>query len=198
MCGITGVFAFNLVGKFNKIHITDATMSMERRGPDFQDIYIDEWIGLGHRRLSIIDLSPEAHQPMWDASGRYCIVFNGEIFNYQELRQELEKSGCTFRSQSDTEVLLQLFIRQGEKCLSRLNGFFAFCVYDRAEQSFFLARDRYGVKPLLYLFDEDKFVFASEMKTILRYGIDRTLDFASLVTYLQLSYIPGPASIFKS
>src|SRR5690606_20329593 len=113
-------------------------------------------------------------------------------------RQELEKSGCTFRSQSDTEVLLQLFIRQGEKCLSRLNGFFAFCVYDRAEQSFFLARDRYGVKPLLYLFDEDKFVFASEMKTILRYGIDRTLDFASLVTYLQLSYIPGPASIFKS
>lgn len=198
MCGITGVFAFNLVGKFNKIHITDATMSMERRGPDFQDIYIDEWIGLGHRRLCVIDPSPEAHQPMWDANGRYCIIFNGEIFNYRNLRNELEGKGCTFRSQSDTEVLLQLFIREGKECLSRLNGFFAFCIYDRAEQSLFLARDRYGVKPLLYLFDEDKFVFASEMKTLLRYGIDRTLDYTSLVTYLQLNYIPAPHSIFRN
>ena len=90
MCGITGIFAFNLVGKFNKIHITAATMSMEKRGPDFQDIYIDEWVGLGHRRLSIIDTSEKAHQPMWDDTGRYCIVFNGEIFNFQELKRNLE------------------------------------------------------------------------------------------------------------
>ena len=89
MCGITGIFAFNLVGKFNKIHITAATMSLEKRGPDFQDIYIDEWVGLGHRRLSVIDTSEKANQPMWDSSGRYCIVFNGEIFNYRELRKGL-------------------------------------------------------------------------------------------------------------
>src|SRR5690606_16908603 len=198
MCGITGIFAFNLVGKFNKIHVTAATMSMERRGPDFQDIYIDEWVGLGHRRLSVIDTSPNANQPMWDASGRYCIVLNGEIFNYRELRQELEQKGVQFRSQSDTEVLLQLYVHERADCLPRLNGFFVFCVYDRIEQSFFIARDRYGEKPLLYLFDEDKFIFASEMKTILQYGIDRTLDYTSLLTYLQLNYIPAPHSIFRS
>lgn len=197
MCGITGIFAFNLVGKFNKIHITAATMSMEKRGPDFQDIYIDEWIGLGHRRLSVIDTSEKANQPMWDSSGRYCIVFNGEIFNYQELRRALQAKGVTFRSESDTEVLLQLYILEPDKCLEKLNGFFAFCIYDKHDQSFFIARDRFGVKPLLYLFDEDKFIFASEMKTMLRYGIDKTLDYTSLVTYLQLNYIPAPDSIFS-
>ncbi|MDQ2657090.1 MAG: asparagine synthase (glutamine-hydrolyzing) [Bacteroidota bacterium] len=198
MCGITGIFAFNLVGKFNKIHITAATMSMEKRGPDFQDIYIDEWVGLGHRRLSIIDTSEKAHQPMWDSSGRYCIIYNGEIFNYRDLRKELADKGVTFLSDSDTEVLLHLFIREQEGCLSRLNGFFAFCIYDKEKQSFFIARDRYGVKPLLYLFDEDKFIFASEMKTLLQYGIDRAIDLTSLTTYLQLNYIPAPHSIFQS
>src|SRR6187455_2196234 len=112
MCGITGIFAFNLVGKFNKIHVTAATMSLQKRGPDFQDIYIDEWVGLGHRRLSIIDTSAIAHQPMWDESKRYCIIFNGEIFNYQALKNELVASGVSFFSHSDTEVLLKLFMRE--------------------------------------------------------------------------------------
>jgi asparagine synthase (glutamine-hydrolysing) len=197
MCGITGVFAFNLVGKFNKIHITSATMSMEKRGPDFQDIYIDDWVGLGHRRLSIIDTSEKANQPMWDPTGRYSIIFNGEIFNYRELRKELVDRGITFKSESDTEVLLQLFIRHKEQCLNLLNGFFAFCVYDKAEQTFFIARDRYGVKPLLYLCDEDKFIFASEMKTMVQYGIDKTIDYTSLITYLHLNYIPAPDTIFR-
>ncbi|MBL7858653.1 MAG: asparagine synthase (glutamine-hydrolyzing) [Cyclobacteriaceae bacterium] len=196
MCGITGIFAFNLVGKFNKIHVTNATMALAKRGPDFQDIYIDEWVGLGHRRLSIIDTSATAHQPMWDESKRYCIIFNGEIFNYAELRQEMAARGKTFFSASDTEVLLKLYIEEKENCLNKLNGFFAFCVYDKQEQTFFLARDRYGIKPLLYLFDEDKFIFASEMKSILQYGIDKTLDYSSLYTYLQLNYIPAPATIF--
>ena len=198
MCGITGIFSFNLVGKFNKIHVTRATMSMEKRGPDFQDIYIDEWVGLGHRRLSVIDTSANANQPMWDESGRYCIVYNGEIFNFRELRKDLTDKGISFRSESDTEVLLNFYIRAKEQCLHQLNGFFAFCVYDKQEQSFFLARDRYGVKPLLYLFDEDKFIFASEMKTVLEYGIEKELDYASLITYLQLNYIPAPDTIFRT
>jgi asparagine synthase (glutamine-hydrolysing) len=198
MCGITGIIAFNLVGKFNKIHITAATMSLEKRGPDFQDIYIDEWVGMGHRRLSIIDTSAVAHQPMWDESKRYCIIFNGEIFNYRELRLELQTKGISFFSQSDTEVLLKLYIREKENCLSRLNGFFSFCIYDKQEQTFFLARDRYGIKPLLYLFDEDKFIFASEMKTMMQYGIEKPIDYPSLHTYLQLNYIPAPDTIFTN
>jgi asparagine synthase (glutamine-hydrolysing) len=198
MCGITGIMAFNLVGKFNKIHTTAATMCLSKRGPDHQDIYIDDRVGLGHRRLSIIDTSAIAHQPMWDESKRYCIVFNGEIFNFQELRNGLETKGINFNSHSDTEVLLKLYIHEGERCLEKLNGFFAFCIYDKGEQTFFLARDRYGVKPLLYLFDEDKFIFSSEMKSMLQYGIDKLLDYTSLYTYLQLNYIPAPETIFTN
>jgi asparagine synthase (glutamine-hydrolysing) len=199
MCGITGIFAFNLVGKFNLVNITAATQAISKRGPDNQEIYHDEFVGLGHLRLSIIDTSAVAHQPIWDETKRYCIIFNGEIFNFQELKKELQSKGVTsFFSHSDTEVLLKLFILEKEKCLNKLNGFFAFCVYDREEQSFFVARDRYGVKPLLYLFDEDKFLFASEMKSILAYGIDKELDYTSLHTYLQLNYIPAPRTIFKN
>lgn len=196
MCGITGIFAFNLVGKFNKIHVTAATATLQKRGPDFQDVYIDEWVGLGHRRLSIIDTSEGGNQPMWDKGHRYCIVFNGEIFNFMALKNELQGKGISFHSHSDTEVLLNLYILEKEKCLNKLNGFFSFCIYDKQEQSFFLARDRYGIKPLLYLFDEDKFVFGSEMKAILQYGIEKIIDYNSLYTYLQLNYIPAPATIF--
>jgi asparagine synthase (glutamine-hydrolysing) len=197
MCGITGIFAFNLVGKFNKIHTAAATQALSSRGPDFHNVYLDDWIGLGHRRLSIIDTSAIAHQPMWDETNRYSIVFNGEIFNYRELRQELESKGTAFFSQSDTEVLLKLYILEKEKCLNKLNGFFAFCIYDKQEQTFFIARDRYGIKPLLYLHDEHKFLFASEMKSIVHYGIEKDLDYSSLFTYLQLNYIPAPHTIFS-
>ncbi len=195
MCGITGIFAFNLVGKFNKINITSATSMLETRGPDFQDVYLEEWVALGHRRLCIIDTSPAAHQPMWDDSGRFAIVYNGEVFNFRELRNELESKGVSFKTHSDTEVLLKLYIREHENCLSRLNGFFAFCIYDKQDQTFFLARDRFGVKPLLYLFDEHKFIFASEMKSILRYGVEKDIDYSALRFYLHLNYIPGPHTI---
>jgi asparagine synthase (glutamine-hydrolysing) len=198
MCGITGIFAFNLVGKFNLINITAATTALSKRGPDHQGIYTDSFVGLGHRRLSIIDTSSAAHQPMWDEEKRYCIIFNGEIFNFLELKKELEAKGVSFSTHSDTEVLLKLFIHEKENCLNKLNGFFAFCIYDKQEQTFFLARDRYGIKPLLYLFDEDKFLFASEMKSILQYGIEKPLDYASLHTYLQLNYIPAPDTIFSN
>ncbi|MEQ8424141.1 MAG: asparagine synthase (glutamine-hydrolyzing), partial [Cyclobacteriaceae bacterium] len=198
MCGITGVFAFNLVGKFNMINVTNATMALQKRGPDFQDIYTDSWVGLGHRRLSIIDTSEAGNQPMWDEIKRFAIIFNGEIFNFKELRGDLQSKGISFRSESDTEVLLKLFILEREKCLTKLNGFFSFCIYDKEEQSMFLARDRYGIKPLLYLFDEDKFLFASEMKAMMCYGIEKTIDYASLFTYLQLNYSPAPHTIFSN
>jgi len=198
MCGITGIMAFNLVGKVNMIHLTRATMALKKRGPDFQDVYHDPNVGLGHRRLSVIDTSAIAHQPMWDEPKRYCIVFNGEIFNFPQLRESLRARGVSFFSGSDTEVLLKLYILEKENCLKKLNGFFSFCIYDKEEQSFFLARDRYGVKPLLYLHDEDKFLFASEMKSIQAYGIEKKLDWESLYTYLQLNYIPAPDTIFKS
>ena len=198
MCGITGVFAFNLVGKFSKINVSAATQALAQRGPDFQNIHADEWVCLGHRRLSIIDTREIAHQPMWDESKRYCIVYNGEIFNYCELRAELSQKGVSFLTESDTEVLLNLFILEKEMCLNRLNGFFSFCIYDREEQTLFLARDRFGIKPLLYLFDDDKFLFASEMKSILAYGIDKEIDFSSLLAYLQLNYTTAPNTIFTN
>jgi asparagine synthase (glutamine-hydrolysing) len=198
MCGITGIFAYNLVGKLHKVNVTAATMALEKRGPDFQDIHLEEWVALGHRRLSIIDTSAVANQPMWDDTKRFCIIFNGEIFNYRELRKSLEDKGVTFFSGSDSEVLLKLYILEKEKALSKLNGFFAFCIYDREEQKMFLARDRFGIKPLLYQADEDKFVFGSEMKSILAYGIEKTIDYSSLYLYLQLNYVPGSDSIFTA
>src|ERR1044071_8774752 len=110
MCGITGIYAFNLVGKLHKVNVTSATMCLSQRGPDFQDIYLEEWVALGHRRLSIIDTRDIANQPMWDETKRYCIIFNGEIFNFKELRTDLTRNGVVFQSNSDTEVLLKLYI----------------------------------------------------------------------------------------
>ncbi len=196
MCGITGIFAFNLVGRFNKINVTAATQALHQRGPDYQDIYLGDMVCLGHRRLSIIDTRDVSHQPMWDESKRYCIVFNGEIFNYRELKAELIAKGVSFFTESDTEVLLKLYIAEKENCLNKLNGFFSFCIYDKQEETLFIARDRYGIKPLLYVFDEDKFLFASEMKSIMKYGIEKEIDYTSLYTYLQLNYITAPATIF--
>lgn len=198
MCGITGVFAFNLVGKFSKINVAAATSSLAHRGPDAHNVYVDDWVCLGHRRLSIIDIRDIANQPLWDPSDRWAIVFNGEIFNFKELREGLRSRGVSFRTESDTEVLLQLYIHHGEACLNLLNGFFAFCVYDKQEQELFIARDRYGVKPLYYLHDEDKFLFGSELQSIVSYGINKDLDYDSLYAYLQLNYIPAPYTIFQN
>ncbi len=197
MCGITGIYAFNMIGRVGMIHLAKATEALNSRGPDFQNTFHDNSVGLGHRRLSILDPTPEGHQPMSDETGRYRIVFNGEIYNFRELRRELEMTGQTFHSNSDTEVLLQLLIREGKDCLSRLNGFFAFAFYDSQEGSLLLARDRMGIKPLYYLLDQDRLLFASEMKSLLHYGIGKDLDPTALLTYFQLNYIPAPLSIFQ-
>jgi asparagine synthase (glutamine-hydrolysing) len=198
MCGITGVYAFNEIGRIFSINLFRATEALAKRGPDASDTFLDHRVALGHCRLSIIDISAQSNQPLTDHTGRYKIVFNGEIFNYRELRKTLTQKGAQFRTDSDTEVLLELYKRDGERGLSQLNGFFAFAIYDTVEETFFLARDRMGIKPLLYLQDEDKLLFASEMKSLLAYGVPKELDYASLHQYLQLNYIPAPHTIFRN
>ncbi|MDW8297542.1 MAG: asparagine synthase (glutamine-hydrolyzing) [Raineya sp.] len=198
MCGITGLLAFNEVGRFSMINLQNATDVLSQRGPDWGDTYLAYWAGLGHRRLSIIDTSPSGNQPISDHTGRYTIVFNGEIYNYQSLRQQLAEKGILFRTQSDTEVLLYAYIVWGTYALELLHGFFAFAIYDKDENSLFLARDRYGVKPLLYYLDEDRFLFASEMKSLLQYGIEKKLNLVALRHYLHLNYIPAPHTIFEN
>ncbi len=197
MCGITGLYAFNELGKFHMIKLAAATEALESRGPDFGQHDLLDHVGLGHRRLSIIDTSREGSQPMKDASGRYTIVFNGEIYNYRELRQKLEGANINFVSQSDTEVLLYWLIHRGIDGLTEVNGFFAFAFFDAEANRIWLARDRFGIKPLLYYHDEDKFFFASEMKSLLTFGVEKQLDYSSLHHYLQLNYIPAPYTIFQ-
>ncbi len=179
------------------INVSKATAALERRGPDFQNIYHDQTVALGHRRLSVIDTSSDANQPMWDVSGRYCLIFNGEIYNYKELQSQLVAKGITFRSKSDTEVLLQLLIMHGLDALEKVHGFFALALYDRDEKNLLIARDRIGIKPLYYLHDGDRLLFGSEMKAIVEYGINKDIDYSALYTYLQLNYIPAPATIFN-
>lgn len=197
MCGITGIYAFNEIGRFHMIKLQAATDQLTRRGPDFGQSTTVHRVGLGHRRLSIIDTSADGNQPMQDSSGRFTIVFNGEIYNYRELRQGLEQKGVSFQSATDTEVLLQMYIHEGKDCLQKLNGFFAFAIYDEQADHLFIARDRMGIKPLLFASDEDKVVFASEMKSLLAYGIEKELDTNSIYQYFQFNYIPAPNTILK-
>jgi asparagine synthase (glutamine-hydrolysing) len=197
MCGITGIVSFTDQGRETINYLERATDAISKRGPDSKGYFRNEHVGLGHRRLSIIDTSDAGCQPMYDPTGRYVIVFNGEIFNFPELRMKLVSEGVIFRNHTDTEVILQLYIREGKNFLNKLNGFWAFAIYDKEEQSLFIARDRMGVKPLLFFRDDDRLIFASEMKALMSFGIPKRLDYTSLYQYLQLNYIPGPASIFK-
>ena len=198
MCGITGVFAENGNASIHKNNLNEAVFRLKKRGPDFQAVYADSHALLGHTRLSIIDTSTAANQPFEDLSKRYVIVFNGEIYNYREIKAELIQKGYNFKSQSDTEVLLYAYIEFGSSCLDLLNGFFAFAVYDNKEKSLFLARDRMGIKPLYYYYDNGLFIFGSELKSLMAFNIDRSINQESLYYYLQLNYIPEPYSILKT
>ena len=193
MCGIVGIISKNNE-ELNKI--VAATQTLSKRGPDNQNTQFFEHLAFGHARLSIIDTSLAANQPFTENSGRFTIIFNGEIFNFLELKADLIKQGITFNTNSDTEVLLNLFVLYGEKCLDKLNGFFAFAVFDKQNNSLFVARDRMGIKPLLYYFDGSTFIFASELKAILKFTVDKTIDQTSLFNYLQFNYIPTQDSIF--
>ena len=174
-----------------------ASVALQHRGPDADGRFIHKNVGLVHRRLSVIAPSANANQPFTDSQGRYTIVLNGEIFNYQKLRENLQAKGGLFTTASDTEVVLQLYIREGQDFLKKLRGFFALAIYDAREESLFIARDRYGEKPLLYYKDAEKFLFGSELSALLELGVPRELDYTSLYQYLQLTYVPAPASMLK-
>ncbi|MEJ2673189.1 MAG: asparagine synthase (glutamine-hydrolyzing) [Deltaproteobacteria bacterium] len=198
MCGIVGIASRFAISKPDLLKAMRDTMG--HRGPDDQGVWYtpDRRVGLAHRRLAIIDLSPAGHQPMLDASGRLCITFNGEIYNYQELRRELEGLGHRFRTASDTEVILEAYRAWGTDCLVHLNGMFAFGLYDSQEQRLFLARDRAGEKPLYYRLAEGTFTFASELKALMAdASFGRQLDLEALDYYLAFGYVPGEKCILK-
>jgi len=183
MCGIAGVF--NLNGEpVSPVILRKMTDSIAHRGPDGEGFYTDSFIGLGHRRLAIIDLSPAGHQPMLAENNQYAITYNGEVYNFQELRAELESLGYRFRSRTDTEVVLNAYAEWGNASVERFNGMFAFAIWDKSRQELFLARDRYGIKPLYYTFQGNTFLFASEQKAIIVHpNVEREIDLEALLEY---------------
>lgn len=183
MCGIAGVINRN-GAPVSSVILRRMTDAIAHRGPDGEGFYTDGAVGLGHRRLAIIDLSPAGHQPMLTPDGQYALSYNGEIYNFQELRLELEALGHQFRSRTDSEVLLHGYVEWGGQVLDRLNGMFAFAVWDRARQEMFLARDRYGIKPLYYAVRGTTLLFGSEIKALLAHPDCRTvLDTRALLEY---------------
>jgi len=194
MCGIVGIIHRHQSVEQNEIDLmTDAIKS---RGPDERGTWIDGNMALGHRRLSIIDLE-EGHQPMFSDGKEYGIVFNGEIYNYKELRKILEDKNHIFVTHSDTEVLLKAYMEWGELCLSKLRGMFAFAIIDYTKELFFLARDHMGIKPLVYYHTGDTFAFASEIRAFKEVNNTKfTLDLSAIDEYLWLRYIPAPKTAF--
>jgi len=205
MCGINGVYSkrFSQEQKVSMINAMNKTLA--HRGPDHDGVWSAEEITLGHRRLSIIDLSPESNQPFVSSDGRYVIVYNGELYNYRELKLELQRAAKgsllqahIFKTASDTEVVLAAFIRYGYKCLDYFNGMFAFAVYDTQEKKLFIARDRMGVKPLYYSYGEEGLMFSSELRPILHSGF-RTfkLNKEVLPEYTLYQTVFAPNTIIK-
>lgn len=195
MCGIAG-----FQGKFESRLLGQMASAIAHRGPDDAGEWVspDQTVGLAHRRLAIIDISPTGHQPMLDSDGTVVIVFNGEIYNFRELRAQLQAEGCVFRGHSDTEVLLALYRAHGEAMLPLLNGIFAFAIYDRLEQALFVACDAMAVKPLYFTETGDGFVFASELKALSRCGVMRpSLNLPALLRYLGFLWTPGGGTPFE-
>ncbi len=201
MCGIAGILSkTQQAANASAIAMSNA---MPHRGPDADGIEVlpfgASWLGLAHRRLSIIDLSPLGRQPMWSVDGECVIVFNGEIYNYQRLKQDLRSKGCSFRSESDTEVILNGLHLYGADFLNRLEGMYAFAFFDKNKNTLLLGRDPIGIKPLYYYQDGDHFLFASEMKSILATGIpSRSVSRDSVEGYLGYGAIPQPNSVVDS
>ncbi len=198
MCGIAGIFHCGTIKPVDPARVERMSDALAHRGPDGSGVWTAPGVGLGHRRLSIIDIAGSP-QPMHSADGRAVIVFNGEIYNYRELRRELEGLGATFRTEGDTEVILAAWQRWGVDCLARLNGMFAFALYDCGERTLFLARDRFGVKPLFMAHLSDgSLAFASELKGLLAHPLlRREADPLAVEDYLAWGYVPDHRSMLK-
>ena len=198
MCGITGIFDTRGKGQIDRAVLNRMNESQFHRGPDEGGLHIEPGLGLGHRRLSIIDLST-GQQPLYNEDQTVCVVFNGEIYNYQELIPELQALGHIFHTRSDTEVIVHAWEAWGEQCVDRFRGMFAFALWDRNRETLFLARDRLGVKPLFYaLLDDGTFLFGSELKSLLAHGrLKREIDPRAVEEYFALGYVAEPRAIFK-
>jgi len=193
MCGICGY-----VSQKN-INLEEMTHTLSHRGPDHQGLFSDSEIGLGHARLSILDLTAESHQPMVSQSGRYVIVYNGEVYNYLELKKELQLLGVIFQKESDTEVVLEGFEYWGIKLFEKLNGMFAFGIYDKQLNKIYIARDRFGVKPLYYYNHNEDFIFGSEIKAILASNIiTKKLDYQGFYEYLHFATTLGETTFYEN
>ncbi|HSL21156.1 MAG TPA: asparagine synthase (glutamine-hydrolyzing) [Vicinamibacterales bacterium] len=197
MCGIAGIIVHggalpDLAGGIRRM-----TATLHHRGPDDRGYHVDERAALGHTRLSIIDVA-NGHQPIYNEDGTLCVVFNGEIYNFPELRSQLMAAGHAFRTNSDTETIVHAYEEWGEACVERFRGMFAFAIRDRRTDALFLARDRFGKKPLFYSEYAGRFVFASEMKAILADPLfDRRVDEEALAAYFTFGYVPAPLTIFR-
>ncbi|GAX62953.1 asparagine synthase [Candidatus Scalindua japonica] len=199
MCGIAGIYIVeNRYCKETGQDIKKMTSSLTHRGPDDCGYYIDDKIALGHRRLKIIDLET-GRQPMFNEDKSISLVFNGEIYNYRDLRRELQGKDHRFSTNSDTETVIHAYEEWGEECLKKLRGMFAFCIWDSRKETIFLARDRLGIKPLFYSQYNGKFVFASEIKSIISdIHFKKQIDKEALASYFMFSYIPAPLTIYKN
>lgn len=201
MCGICGIVDQNRNNYVSKDLLSRMCSHLSHRGPDDGGVFVDRntaCVGLGHRRLSIIDLSVSAHQPMANEDETVHIVFNGEIYNYKELRVELEKKGHKFKSHTDTETIIHLYEEYQEECIKFLRGMFAFAIWDSKKQILLLARDRVGKKPLLYTYVNGKLCFASEFLAIIESGlVSKEINPEAIDDYLSLGYIPAPLTIYK-
>jgi asparagine synthase (glutamine-hydrolysing) len=196
MCGIAGIFNVKEREPVSEDHLKEMTDTLVHRGPDDEGFYTSNSVGLGHRRLSIIDLSA-GHQPMSNEDDTVWVVFNGEIYNYPELRALLEKKGHVFKTHSDTEAIIHLYEEEGEECFRLLRGMFATALWDERKRKLVLGRDRVGKKPLFYYYDGCRIVFASEIKAILKVpGICRDIDLEAVSDYFSLLYVPAPKSIY--
>jgi asparagine synthase (glutamine-hydrolysing) len=197
MCGI--VVVFNLNGEpVPPALLRTMTDAIKHRGPDSEGFYVDSFIGLGHRRLSILDLSRSGHQPMSTEDGNYIITYNGEVYNFQTLRIELESLGHQFRSKTDTEVVLHAYIQWGAECLKRFNGMFAFAIWDKTRQELFIARDRYGIKPLYYTLAGHTLILASEQKAIIKHpAVRQEIDLEALIEYFTFQNIFTQKTLLK-
>jgi len=198
MCGICGKLYFNPTRKADRNIISAMSSVLKHRGPDDHGIYIDGPVGIGHQRLSIIDISAAGHQPMANEDGSIWIVFNGEIYNFEELRRELQGKGHVFASHTDTETIIHLYEEEDTDCLNRLRGMFAFAIWDSIKQRLFVARDRVGKKPLVYTVTDDAVIFASEIKALLQDpSVTAEVDSEALHHYLTYQYVPSPWTMFK-